>query len=99
MFGFLKKLFGGDAETNRAAGIQIEQVAAPYKVPEPAAETPIPLVTDKVAEVNARPIIKPAAEPVKQKSARAPRTKAPAKPKAATTAAKKPAKRKPKSTT
>lgn len=50
MFGFLKKLFGGDTETNTAAGVQIEQAAvsvvnakveaanqAPYKVEAPVA--------------------------------------------------------------
>jgi cell division septation protein DedD len=47
MFGFLKKLFGGDTETNKAAGVQIEQAPvvdakveaanqAPYKVETPA---------------------------------------------------------------
>jgi hypothetical protein len=39
MFGFLKKLFGGDAETNKAAGVQIEQV--PYKVEPPVVENKI----------------------------------------------------------
>ena len=47
MFGFLKKLFGGDAETNKAAGIQIEQV--PYKV-EP------PVVENKVEVANRQPV-------------------------------------------
>jgi hypothetical protein len=47
MFGFLKKLFGGDTETNKAAGVQVEQSPvvdtkveaanqAPYKVDAPA---------------------------------------------------------------
>lgn len=47
MFGFLKKLFGRDAETNKAAGVQIEQAPvvdakveaanqAPYKVEAPS---------------------------------------------------------------
>ena len=93
MFGFLKKLFGGDAETNQAAGIQIEQV--PYKV-EP------PVVENKVAVANAQPIVKDvaAAEPVKAKTARAAKPKSPTKAKPAKAAAKKPAaKRKPKSTT
>jgi hypothetical protein len=40
MFTFIKKLFGFDQETMKAAGVQTEQ--APYKVPEPAATTPIP---------------------------------------------------------
>jgi hypothetical protein len=52
MFGFLKKLFGGDPETNKAAGVQIEQV--PYKV-EP------PVVEDKVKAVNEQPVVKQAA--------------------------------------
>jgi len=56
MFKFLKSLFGSDAETNKEAGVQIKQV--PYKVPEPASETSIPVVTDKVAEVNTQPIEK-----------------------------------------
>jgi len=53
MFGFLKKLFGGDAETNKQAGVQIEQV--PYKV-EP------PVLEEKVAAVNAQPVEKPVQE-------------------------------------
>jgi hypothetical protein len=52
MFGFLKKLFGGDPETNKEAGVQIEQV--PRKV-EP------PVVEDKVKVVNDQPIVKQAA--------------------------------------
>ena len=47
MFGFLKKLFGGDAETNKEAGVQIEQV--PYKT-EP------PVVENKVETVNRQPV-------------------------------------------
>ena len=93
MFGFLKKLFGSDAETNKAAGIQIEQV--PYKV-EP------PVVENKVEVANRQPIVKDvaAAEPVKAKAARAAKPKSPTTAKPAKAAAKKPAaKRKPKSTT
>jgi hypothetical protein len=92
MFGFLKKLFGGDAETNKEAGVQIEQV--PYKV-EPPAGSMIPTapVENKVATVNSQPITKESVA-VKPKVA-----KTPAKPKPAKTAAKKPAaKRKPKTT-
>ncbi len=59
MFGFLKKLFGGDPETNKEAGVQIEQV--PYKA-EP------PVLVDKVAEVNAQPIEKPVQEAPKAKA-------------------------------
>jgi CDGSH-type Zn-finger protein len=47
MFGFLKKLFGGDAETNKEAGVQIEQV--PYKMEPPVVET-------KVEAVNRQPV-------------------------------------------
>lgn len=47
MFGFLKKLFGGDAATNKEAGVQIEQV--PYKVEPPVAE-------NKVETVNRQPV-------------------------------------------
>jgi hypothetical protein len=53
MIGFLKKLFGGDATTNKEAGVQIEQ--APYKVPEPAATTPVPLVTEPVVAAKTAP--------------------------------------------
>ena len=60
MFGFLKKLFGGDTQTNREAGVQIEQV--PYKVETPeivaVAAADLPIVTDKVTEVNSQPIEK-----------------------------------------
>jgi hypothetical protein len=58
MFGFLKKLFGGDVETNKEVGVQIGQASAPYKVPEPQPATPIPPVVDKVIEVNSQPIVK-----------------------------------------
>jgi ribosomal protein L12E/L44/L45/RPP1/RPP2 len=73
MFGFLKKLFGGDSETNKEAGVQIEQAATPYKVEPP--------VINKVEEVNAQPVVKvektaPAAPKSSKKSAT---KKAPAK--------------------
>ena len=68
MFGFLKKLFGSDAETNKAAGVQIEQVPvidtraeaanqAPYKIETPVA--PVSVVeaapTSVVAPVKKAP--------------------------------------------
>jgi hypothetical protein len=62
MFGFLKKLFGSDAQTNQEAGIQIEQ--APYKVPAPAEVAPV----QAVAEVK----------PVKAAAPKKPATKKPA---------------------
>jgi hypothetical protein len=83
MFGFLKKLFGGDPETNKEAGVQIEQVAAPYKVPEP-----VPVV-DKVAEVNAKPIEKTSVAKPKTSTPKVSKPKA-EKPKAAPAKAKKP---------
>jgi hypothetical protein len=66
MFGFLKKLFGGDPETNKEAGVQIEQV--PYKT-EP------PVLVDKVAAVNAQPVEKPVQEASAAKPAKKPATK------------------------
>jgi hypothetical protein len=44
MFTFIKQLFGFDKPTMKEAGVQLEQ--APYKVPEPVATTPIPLVAE-----------------------------------------------------
>ena len=51
MFGFLKKLFGGDSSTNQAAGVQIEQ--APYKVPEPVRAVPVPVASATVTKTPA----------------------------------------------
>jgi hypothetical protein len=82
MFGFLKKLFGSDAETNKAAGVQIEQAPvvdakveaanqAPYKVETPAAPAPAP-VAAPVAKAPAKKkpqAVKPKAEKVAQKPA------------------------------
>ena len=84
MFGFLKKLFGSDAETNKAAGVQIEQAPvvdakveaanqAPYKVETPAAPAPAPApVVAPVAKAPAKKkpqAAKPKAEKVAQKPA------------------------------
>ena len=81
MFGFLKKLFGGDTETNKAAGVQIEQAPVidakveaanqtPYKVPEPAATTPIPLVVEMVLVADAASVVVEVAKkaPAKKKT-------------------------------
>ena len=80
MIGFIKKLFGGKTET---PAIAVEAAnSAPYKIPEPAETTPVPLVAE-VAPVAKKPAAKkPAAK--KQQFAK----KAPAKKK---TAASKPA--------
>jgi hypothetical protein len=80
MFGFLKKLFGGDTETNKAAGIQIEQAPAPvvdtkveaanqapYKVETAVASAAAPVVK---APAKKKPqAVKPKAEKVAQKPA------------------------------
>ncbi len=71
MFTFIKQLFGFDKPTMKDAGVQLEQ--APYKVPEPAATTPVPLVveTAPVVEPVTAPVAEIKEEPVKK--ARKPR--------------------------
>jgi hypothetical protein len=62
-----------------------DNVTAPYKVPEPAATTPIPLVVEAVKPVKAKAPAKPKAPakaPAKAKAPVAPKAKAPAKPRA-----------------
>ena len=78
MIDFFKRLFGFSAKPVEAAPANI---TAPYKVPEPAATTPIPLVVESTAPVKAAPKPKAPAKP-----------RAPAKPKAAATKPKAPAK-------
>lgn len=58
-----------------------DNVTAPYKVPEPAATTPIPLVVEAVKPAKAKATAKPKA-PAKAKTPAAPKAKAPAKPRA-----------------
>jgi len=72
MIDFIKRLFGFSAKPVEA---EPANVTAPYKVPEPAATTPIPLVVEAVAPVKAK-------APAKPKAPAAPKAKAPAKPKA-----------------
>lgn len=76
-----------DKKTDEVAPIAPNNVTAPYKVPEPAATTKIPLVVDMLpAGTEASSIVAPVKkEPAKPKAAE--KTKAPAK-----TAAKAPAK-------
>lgn len=79
MLDFLKSLFGFKAKP-------VESVeaapSAPYKVPEPAATTPIPLVVEAVAPVEAKaPAKKAPARTAKPKAEAKPKAKAPAKPK------------------
>jgi len=60
-----------------------DNVTAPYKVPEPAATTPIPLVVEAVKPVKAKAPAKPRAPakaPAKAKAPAAAKAKAPAKP-------------------
>ena len=78
MIDFFKRLFGFSAKPVEAAPAN---TTAPYKVPEPAATTPIPLVVESTAPVKAAPKPKAPAKP-----------RAPAKPKAAATKPKAPAK-------
>jgi hypothetical protein len=95
MFTFIKKLFGFDQETMKAAGVQTEQ--APYKVEQPIPATdvaPQPVIAEGagiVEAVVAAPIAnvvteKPAAEKPARKP-RAPKTVAPAEKPAAKKAA------------
>lgn len=90
MLDFLKSLFGFKAKP-------VEPVeaapSAPYKVPEPAATTPIPLVVTNSDPADNAPIVetapaktpaKPKA-PAKAKAPASPKAKAPAKPKATKT--------------
>lgn len=77
MIDFIKRLFGFSAKPVEAAP-EANQVA-PYKVPEPAATTPIPLVVESApakAKAPAR-----TAKPKAPAKANAP-AKAPAKPRA-----------------
>ena len=75
MLKFLKSLFGIESPTPVATHERIE--SAPYKVPEPAVTTPIPLVTATVAAPVAKPAAKPKAAAIKA-PAKAPAAKAPA---------------------
>ena len=62
-----------------------DNVTAPYKVPEPAATTPIPLVVEAVKPVKDKAPAKPRAPakaPAKAKAPAATKAKAPAKPRA-----------------
>ena len=89
MIDFIKRLFGASDKPVEAAPAN---TTAPYKVPEPAATTPIPLVVTnsnpadnapvaKKAPTKAKAPAKPKA-PVKAKAPATPKAKAPAKPKA-----------------
>ena len=86
MIDFIKRLFGFSAKPVEAAPAN---PSAPYKVPEPAATTPIPLVVEASAPVAEKAPVK-AKAPAKPKTpakAKAP-AKAPAKAKPAARTAK-----------
>jgi histone H1/5 len=85
MIDFIKRLFGVSDKPVEAAPAN---TTAPYKVPEPAATTPIPFVpagteASVAAPAKAKAPAKPKAKaPAKPKAPAAPKAKAPAKPKA-----------------
>ena len=98
MFGFLKKLFGSDAETNKAAGVQVEQAPveaanqAPYKVemvPVSDATSVVMIVPEAVPATTPIPLVVEGAGVVEVPAAK-PAKKKPraAKPKAEKPAAK-----------
>ena len=70
-----------EKKSNEIATPAPDNVTAPYKVPEPAATTPIPLVVEVVKPVKAKAPAKPKA-PAKAKAPVATKAKAPAKPRA-----------------
>lgn len=92
MLDFLKSLFGFSTKPVTVAD---SVPSAPYKVPEPAATTPTPLVVETVAPVaetapakkapakkaTAKAPAKPKAEPKPKATAKTAKAKAPAKPK------------------
>jgi hypothetical protein len=90
MFGFLKKLFGGDAETNKAAGVQVEQLPVVDTKVEAANQAPYK-VEALVPEAVPAPVAAPVAKaPAKKKpQAAKPKAQKPAQKPAAITAPKK----------
>jgi hypothetical protein len=91
MLKFLKSLFGMGPYSETRPVDAVAPGAAPYKVPEPVATTPIPLVpvveAAPVVEVTTpkpKAVAKPKA-PAKPKTAKPAAAKAPAKPKAPAT--------------
>lgn len=79
MIKFLKSLFGIESTTPVATPAPVDN-SAPYKVPEPAATTPIPFVVKAApAKAPAKPKAAAIKAPAKAKA------KAPAKPKAPAT--------------
>ena len=80
MIDFIKRLFGFSAKPVEAAPVN---TTAPYKVPEPAATTPIPFIPAGTEASVAAPVkAKAPAKPKAPAKAKATTAKAPAKPKA-----------------
>jgi len=82
MIKFLKSLFGIESTAPVATPASVDN-SVPYKVPEPAATTPIPL---EVKAAPAKAPVKPKVAKPKAAAIKAPaKAKAPAKPKAPAT--------------
>ena len=86
MFNAIKEFFVGKPKLAPEVETPVAE-SAPYKVPEPAATTPIPLVVEPVVEVSAPVVAEaPKAAPAKKEPAKkqqyAKKTSAPRKPRA-----------------
>ena len=79
MLDFLKSLFGVKAKPVEAAPVN---QTAPYKVPEPAETTPIPLVVEMVPAGTEASVAAPTKAKAPAKPKAPAKAKAPAKPKA-----------------
>jgi hypothetical protein len=94
MLDFFKRLMGmptkQESEVAAQSASKVETPSAPYKVPEPAATTPIPLGTEGIAPIVAQ--VAPAKKVTKARAPAKPKVevkpKAEAKPKAAARTAK-----------
>ena len=86
MFNAIKEFFVGKPKSAPEVETPVAE-SAPYKVPEPAATTPIPLVVEPVVEVSAPVVAEaPKAAPAKKAPAKkqqyAKKNSAPRKPRA-----------------
>ena len=78
MLHHIKKLFGIKPKEEAQAVVE----TAPYKVPEPAATTLIPLVSAQATQAVVESIAKPAKKTAAKKAPAAKKPRAPKKPKA-----------------
>jgi hypothetical protein len=79
MFSFIKKLFGFGSTPAAAPVIDAKVEAAnsaPYKVPEPAGTTPVPLVSDKAVEAVVKSLAPAKKKPAPKKQSVAKKTPA-----------------------